>query len=101
MPLKISGFDWDEGNIRKCQKHGLTLEAIESCFAGPIMVLPDEAHSQEEVRLRAIGRSQGGRHVFIIFTVRMRGRESFIRPISARYMHAKEITHYEKENPDV
>src|SRR5690349_19809954 len=101
MPQRISGFEWDEGNKNKCRKHGLTLAAIESCFAGPILILPDETHSQTEDRLKAIGRSGEGRHVFIIFTVRTRGRASYIRPISARYMHAKEIAHYEKENPDV
>ena len=98
---KIAGFEWDHGNRSKCQKHGLTLEAIESCFAGPVMILPDEIHSKDEVRQRAIAKDQDGRHVFIVFTVRGRGGKSFIRPISARYMHAKEIAHYEKENPNL
>jgi uncharacterized DUF497 family protein len=31
-----------------------------------------------------------------VFTLRIRGGESFIRPISARFMHAKEIDYYEK-----
>jgi uncharacterized DUF497 family protein len=101
MPRRIGGFEWDQGNTAKCQKHGLTLAAIESCFARPLMVLPDEAHSQDEARLRAIGRDEDGRPVFIVFTVRTRGRLSVIRPISARYMHAKELAHYEKENPDL
>jgi len=101
MPRRIAGFEWDKGNAAKCQKHGLTLSAIEACFARPLMVLSDEAHSQDEARLRAIGRDEDGRHVFIVFTVRTRGRISLIRPISARYMHAKEVAHYEKENPDL
>ncbi len=100
MP-RIAGFEWDHANTVKCQKHGLTLAAIEACFARPLMVLPDEAHSQHEARLRAIGKDEDGRSVFIVFTVRTRGRVSLIRPISARYMHAKEIAHYEKENPDL
>jgi uncharacterized DUF497 family protein len=37
------------------------------------------------------------RRLLIVFTLRKRDDEAFIRPISARYMHAKEITHYEKE----
>jgi uncharacterized DUF497 family protein len=83
------------------KKHGLTLVAIESCFARPVLVLPDEDHSQSEERVRAIRRDDAGRHIFIVFTVRTRGRQSVIRPISARYMHAKEIAHYEKENPNL
>jgi uncharacterized protein len=65
------------------------------------MVLPDEAHSQDETRLRAIGKDQTGRHVFIVFAIRSRAENTFIRPISARFMHSKEIAHYEKENPNL
>jgi len=101
MLRRIAAFEWDRGNSIKCQKHGLTLSAIESCFARPILILPDENHSQTEERLRAIARDEDGRHVFIVFAVRSRGRQSVIRPISARYMHAKEIQYYEKENPNV
>jgi len=100
MPRRIAAFEWDHANSAKCQKHGLTLAAIESCFSRPLLVLPDQNHSQSEERLRAIGRDEGGRYVFIVFTVRTRVRQSVIRPISARYMHAKEIAHYEKENPN-
>jgi len=50
---------------------------------------------------RAIGRTDKGRGVFIIFTLRRRGDELLIRPISVRYMHKKEIEAYEKENPDL
>jgi uncharacterized DUF497 family protein len=35
--------------------------------------------------------------VVIVFTLRQRAGESFIRPISARYMHAQEIASYEEE----
>jgi uncharacterized DUF497 family protein len=52
-------------------------------------------------RFRAIGRTEKGRGVFIIFTLRRKGDELLIRPISARYMHKKEIEAYEKENPDL
>lgn len=33
--------------------------------------------------------------VFVAFTLRVRAGHRWIRPISARYMHAKEIPHYE------
>jgi uncharacterized protein len=35
--------------------------------------------------------------MFVAFTIRMRGTERLIRPISARYMHAKEIRAYEAQ----
>ena len=61
--------------------------------------MPDETHSQTEQRLRAIGKTVEGRAIFVVFTVRHRGYNIFIRPISARYMHDKEVKSYEKENP--
>ena len=66
-----------------------------------LAILPDAAHAQSERRFRAIGRTEKGRSVFIVFTLRHKGDETLIRPISARYMHKKEIEAYEKENPDL
>ena len=92
----VAGFDWDEGNQAKCQKHGVTLAEIESVFAGTPSIGPDVAHSTVETRFLAIGRASSGRHVFLAFTWRKRDGARFIRPISARYMHAKEVQHYEQ-----
>jgi uncharacterized protein len=50
-----------------------------------------------ETRLKAIGRTETGRHVLIVFALRQRNGERLIRLISARYMHAKEIKYYEQE----
>jgi len=97
--LQANGFDWDKGNRAKCEKHGLSSSAIEGLFASPLAILPDAAHSQGERRFRAIGRMDKGRGVFIVFRLRRNGDELLIRPISARYMHKKEIDAYEKENP--
>ena len=101
MNLQANGFDWDKGNRAKCEKHGLSTSVIESLFTRPLAILADAAHSQRERRFRAIGRTDKGRGVFIVFTLRRRGDELLIRPISARYMHKKEIDAYEKENPDL
>ncbi len=101
MTLHANGFDWDQGNRAKCKKHGLSTSVIESLFTRPLAILPDAAHSQRERRFRAIGRTDEGRGVFIVFTLRRNGDELLIRPISARYMHKKEIDTYEKENPDL
>ena len=61
-------------------------------------VFPDPAHSTAEERLRAIGQTSAGHYVFIAFTLRRDADDTvFIRPISARYMHEKEIRHYERQ----
>jgi len=93
----VAGFDWDAGNLQKCLKHGVTVADIESVFAGQVMVSPDPAHSAFEDRFKAIGKTANGRYVFLIFTLRGHSSERLIRPISARFMHQKEIAHY--ENP--
>lgn len=95
--LKVAGFDWDIGNEEKCQKHGVSLSAIESLFHRPLAVFPDPAHSAQEERFKAIGRTDDARGVLIVFTLRQRSGAIFIRPISARYMHRKEIAYYEEE----
>jgi hypothetical protein len=75
MDATVAGFEWDDGNRAKCQRHGVSVAEIESLFARPVMVLPDDAHSGAEERLRAVGRTAGGRHVFLVFTIRRRGGE--------------------------
>jgi uncharacterized DUF497 family protein len=94
--MDVAGFDWDNGNRAKCQKHGVSAEAIEQVFRRGVVLLPDEAHSETEQRFRAIGRDERGRALFVVFMLRRHGTELSIRPISARYMHKKEIEHYEK-----
>jgi uncharacterized DUF497 family protein len=100
--MDFSAFDWDEGNREKCQKHGVSRSAIESMFTGAgVAILPDAAHSQQEQRFRAIGRTRAGRTIFVVFTLRHIGGAMLIRPISARYLHNTEVRAYEKDNPDV
>jgi len=38
--MKFSGFDWDSGNLEKCQKHGISAELIESVLDRPVAILP-------------------------------------------------------------
>ncbi len=101
MNVGIAGFDWDAGNRAKCQKHDVPVAEVEGLFSRPLLIIPDASHSRSEERLRAIGKTAKGRSVFLVFTIRELGGKRFIRPISARYMHRKEVKHYEEENPDL
>lgn len=94
--MQFSGFDWDRANRAKCQKHGVSVDTIERIFSGGLMIFPDDAHSLAEQRFRGIGYSEQGRALFVVFTIRQLLGEVLIRPISARFMHKKEIEHYEK-----
>ncbi len=99
MPkTNFSGFVWDDGNRRKCQKHGVPISEIEYVLAhAETLVMPDPKNTQTEVRLLAIGRTEKGRYMFVVFTPRQSGHTTLLRPISARYMHRREIRKYEHE----
>ncbi len=99
MAKAFDGFDWDAGNRAKCQNYGVSIAAIESLFSRPIAILPDPEHSAPETRLKAIGFTAEGRAVFPVFTDRQRGTRRMIRPISARYMHAKRSGPMKKRLP--
>jgi uncharacterized DUF497 family protein len=90
----FSGLDWDDGNIDKCQDHGVSIEEIEAMFAGEPRYSPDIAHSVYEQRFLATGRTDQGRALLVVFTVREFNDGKYVRPISARYMHAKEAARY-------
>jgi uncharacterized protein len=95
--MEFDGFDWDRGNREKCQKHGVSIGQIEELFGGFVLVGPDVRHSTAEERFRAIGRTADQRGVIVAFTWRVRGKQRLIRPVSARYMHQKEVETYEKK----
>ena len=96
--MRFSGFEWDEGNWPKCGKHGVTREEIEHLFASA-RVAPDLLHSQQETRYIAVGRNQSGRAMFVAFAIKqVQGGLHLIRPISARFMHDKEVRGYEENS---
>jgi uncharacterized DUF497 family protein len=92
----VAGFDWDAGNERKnADSHGVSQAEAELVFLNqPLIVTPDEKHSEGEQRLRALGISNAGRLLTIIFTLRANGES--VRVISARDMHGKERKEYEQ-----
>ena len=90
----MHGFDWDAANTRKCERHGLSIAEIELLFTRDPDMYPDLKHSETESRYYAIGQNDAGRHIAVIFTYRQRNGATIIRPISARYMHKKEINRF-------
>jgi uncharacterized DUF497 family protein len=62
-------------------------------FTGAPAILGDPF--PDEARQRAIGKSADGRYVFVVFMLREIDSQTKLRPISPRYMHQKEIAHYE------
>ena len=91
---KISGFNWDAGNARKSEdKHGVSMAQAEQVFFNtPLLILEEAAHSAQEIRIHALGKTDEGRALHISFTLRKAG--TLIRVISARDMRRKERAIY-------
>jgi uncharacterized DUF497 family protein len=82
------GFEWDEGNLLKnWEKHRVSASECEQVFFNrPLVAGPAEGHSSAEDRYYALGVTDGGRRLFIVFTI----RGNRVRIISARDMNRKE-----------
>ena len=81
-------FEWDKGNIHKnWVKHNVTpFECEQGFFNRPIVISEDVEHSNIENRFYALGLTDTGRMLFVVFTI----RRNNIRVISARDMNKKE-----------
>lgn len=93
---RIVGFEWDDGNARKNERHSVSQSEAEQIFFDVrLLVLADADHSGDEPRYHALGATLDGRRLHITFTLRDGTR---IRVISARDMHRKERQIYESED---
>ena len=86
---RVVGSDWDKGNARKNERHGVSQVEAEDVFFDPrLLMVPDPRHSTTEPRFHALGETSAGRRLHVTFTLRLEG--TIIRVISARAMHRKE-----------
>ncbi|WP_455476548.1 BrnT family toxin [Bartonella sp. B17] len=88
-------MNWDNGNWPKCAKHGVSKKEIEYLFTNFGTLFMEHDPNIKEERFRAIGKNYNERYIFLVFTLRTINNKLFVRPISARYMHQKEIDFYE------
>ncbi len=86
-------FEWDEGNLAKAQKHGVSREEVDEVFRDEYKkIFFDAKHSKEEKRYIVIGSNKNNRSIFLVVVE----RKGLVRCLSARYMHKKEVELYEK-----
>jgi hypothetical protein len=92
---KVVGFDWDDGNARKNERHGVSSAEVEQAFLNaPLLLLEDPRHSDAELRFHALGETLKNRRLHLSFTLRKEA--TLIRVISARDMSRKERVIYEQ-----
>jgi len=91
-------FEWDSVKARtNLDKHGLDFERAATVFLDPLaLTIPDEEHSETELRWITLGRDGTNQYVLVIHTFEQltdnRGR---IRLISARRPTKAEVENYE------
>jgi len=95
---QFTGFIWDKGNKDKnWVKHDISnAESEEIFFNLPLIVSPDDAHSDTEDRFYVLGKTNAGQLLFVVFTP----RGDKIRVISARPMKPKERRQYHEAEKD-
>lgn len=92
---KVVGFDWDDGNARKNERHGVSRAEVEQVFFNASLLLPDDPrHSDAEPRFHALGKTLEDRRLHLSLTFRKDA--TMIRVISARDMSRKEKVIYEQ-----
>ena len=90
---QVDGFEWDRGNLTKNpQSHRIDNDEAEEVFLRSPLVADTTRAADGEPRWFALGPSERGRVLRIVFTVR--GRK--LRVISARVASRKERSLYEK-----
>lgn len=94
MAIEIRGFDWDEANLRKLRKHGVTQEEAEALFYGAPHIDEGAYEKRGEKRYRCLGTTAVGRRLAAFFTI----RRGLIRNISVRPMRKKERMLYEEKS---
>lgn len=89
-----SEFDWDGGNAEKnWERHRVSQSECEQVFFNrPLVVADDDLHSVSEARHFVLGRTDAGRLLFLVYTV----RGERVRVISARDMTRRESKEYQR-----
>lgn len=87
--MRISDFEWDEGNSLHLELgHGIRRDEVEEVFAGtPIFRKTKKGH------YAAFGPTFEGRYLTIIFELKPKG---LVRPITGWDMSRTEIRYYKK-----
>src|SRR2546430_1555614 len=91
----IVGFDWDEGNKQKnWEKHQVDYRECEEVFFNQPLLISEDVKHMSEKRYHILGRSDTGRALFLVFTIRNNNK---VRITSARDQSKKERTIYEQQ----
>jgi uncharacterized protein len=83
-------FDWDDHNIEHIAAHHLEPEDVEEALLDPRRIGVPAYNVRDERRWAALGATDTGRILFIVFT----RRQDFVRVVTARPATGREQRRY-------
>ena len=90
-------YEWDdEKNKINIKKHCISFEEAQTIFEDPLLQISNDDGFYQEERFRAIGTSQRGRNLLVVFCERFSQEDNIIRIISSRKLTRSEIKRLEK-----
>lgn len=93
MPIdEFPEFEWDDNNVEHLARHGIDFQEVEEVFLGRAVRL--NMRTDAPNRVPVLGRTEGGRHILVIYEQKARG---FIRPFTGRDMRPHERRFYERQ----
>jgi uncharacterized DUF497 family protein len=92
--VRISEIVWTEADVAHIARHGVTPEEVEEVLAASPLWRRGRTHRETGRRsLYALGQTEAGRHLFIVFSLLGRGRA---RCVTAMEMDEKARRYYER-----
>ncbi|MBI3998159.1 MAG: BrnT family toxin [Armatimonadetes bacterium] len=92
--VRISEIVWTEDDVAHLAQHGVTPEEIEEVLAADPLWRRGRAHLDTGRRsLYALGKTDAGRYLFIVLSLRGRGRARYV---TAMDMDKKARRYYER-----
>ena len=91
MPIRFTGFEWDEYNEEHIAKHNVAMDEVEACFFNPYVW---KRKKRGKKRYYLYGQTDGGRYLFIVFELYHGG---IVHPISARDMEPREKRYFQRQ----
>jgi uncharacterized DUF497 family protein len=85
-------LDWDDGNRDHVLENGVEPSEAEEALLDPDRIGVSAYNVREETRWAALGRAEGGRMLFVVFT----RRDSKVRVVTARDAKRREKRRYRR-----
>ena len=92
--MRISEIEWTEGDVAHLARHAVRPDEVEEVLAGSAVWRRGRRHPETGRKsLYALGKTEGGRYLFVVLSPRGRGRA---RCVTAMDMDEKARRYYDR-----